>query len=160
MNKETNQAMNLALRLLTARRRTRRELEVHLGRKGFSSEVISPVLEKLEYYGYLDDKTFARLWVEQRLAKRGLVKLKNELKAKGVEPELISEIIAEVEPEAEYNAAMALVLKKLQKAAGPYPLPRMAGFLQRRGFSYETISRVCRTLKDSGILSDSTDYYY
>ena len=86
--------------------------------------------------------------------------IKNELKAKGVEPELISEIIAEVEPEAEYNAAMALVLKKLQKAAGPYPLPRMAGFLQRRGFSYETISRVCRTLKDSGILSDSTDYYY
>ena len=68
--------MNLALRLLTARRRTRRELEVHLGRKGFSSEVISPVLEKLEYYGYLDDKTFARLWVGTKVSKRGLVKLK------------------------------------------------------------------------------------
>ena len=77
-----------------------------------------------------------------------------------MEPELISEIIAEVEPEAEYNAAMALVLKKLQKAAGPYPLLPDGRLSPAQGFSYETISRVCRTLKDSGILSDSTDYYY
>jgi len=157
VNKETKQAMTLACKLLTARRRTRRELELHLGRKGFSLEVTSLVLEKLEHYGYLDDKTFARLWVEQRLAKRGLARLKSELKAKGVEPELISEIIAELDPDAEYNAAMALVLKKLQKAAGHYPLPRMAGFLQRRGFSYEIIGRVCRTLTDSRVLLDSTD---
>jgi regulatory protein len=157
VNKETKQAMTCACKLLTTRRRTRRELEVHLGRKGFSSEVISLVLEKLEHYGYLDDKTFARLWVEQRLAKRGLARLKSELKEKGVEPGLISEIMSELEPEAEYNAAMALALKKVQKSGGCYPFPRMAGFLQRRGFSFEIIGRICRALTDSRILSDPTD---
>ena len=82
MNKETKQAMTCACKLLTTRRRTRRELEVHLGRKGFSSEVISLVLEKLEHYGYLDDKTFARLWVEQRLAKEP-GQIKKRIKGKG-----------------------------------------------------------------------------
>lgn len=149
--------MTCACKLLTARRRTRRELEIHLERKRFSSEVISLVLERLEQYGYLDDKTFARIWVEQRLAKRGLAKLKSELKAKGVEPELVSEIMTELEPDAEYDAAMALALKKVQISGGHYPFPRMAGFLQRRGFSYEIIGRICRTLTESRVLLDSTD---
>ncbi len=152
MNKEIEQAMICACRFLTARRRSKKELEYHLKRKNYSEEAAGLVLERLEQYGYLDDYTFTRLWVEQRLPKRGLTGLKCELKAKGVEPGLISEIIAELDPDAEYKAAMSLALKKIKNSGGSCSFTKMARFLQNKGFSFEVIDGICRTLKENGVL--------
>lgn len=148
MKTEHERARSFAYRLLALRRRTRRELEMRLEQKGFSKEVTRSVLGSLEKYGYINDKAFARLWVEQKLAKRGLPGLRRELMEKGVDIEIINEILAELDPEAEYSAALELAKKKSALDGGVCPFPRLAGFLQRRGFSYEVIARVCRILGD------------
>lgn len=148
MKTELDKARSFAFRALSFRRRTRHELELRLEQKGFSTEVSRRVLDLMVNYGYIDDKSFARLWVEQRLAKRGLPGLKRELLDKGVEPGIINGILAEFDPEAEYGAAMELAKKKAGLCGDACSFPRLAGFLQRRGFSCEVIGRVCRTLSE------------
>jgi|GEM_PF-5552449 len=69
-------------------------------------------MESLEDYGYINDETFALLWVEQRLAKRGLPGLKRELLKKGVDTWVISEIMAELDPEVEFGAALEMAKKR------------------------------------------------
>ncbi|OPZ75480.1 MAG: Regulatory protein RecX [Firmicutes bacterium ADurb.Bin456] len=149
--------MACACRFLTARRRSRKELECYLRRKNYSEDATFLVLEKLEQYGYLDDRTFTRFWVEQRLPKKGFTGLKYELKAKGVEPELIFEIMEELGPDAEYKAALALALKKIKNSGYSCHFTKMARFLQGRGFSSEVIDKICRNLKENGILLTPAD---
>lgn len=144
MKAEIEKASSFAYRVLASRPRTRLELELCLEKKGFSAEASRQVLEQMAHYGYIDDGAFARLWVEQRKAKRGLGGLERELLAKGVSRTVIREVLAEMDPEEEYRAARDLIAKKVRKSAST--LSRVAGLLERRGFSYEVIGRICRAV--------------
>jgi len=145
---EFDQARSFAYRVLAFRRRTRRELELRLEQKGFSMEISRRVLELMVTYSYIDDKAFARLWVEQRLSKRGLPGLRRELLGKGVQPDIIDETLSEFGEDVEYGAAMELAKKRVGIRGGVCLIPRLASYLERRGFSYEAIGKVCRTLRD------------
>jgi len=145
---EFDKARSFAYRVLAFRRRTRRELELRLEQKGFSMEVSRRVLELMVTYGYIDDKAFAHLWVEQRLSKRGLPGLRRELFEKGVQPDIIDETLFEFGGDVEFGAAMELAKKKVGIRGGVFLFPRLVRFLERRGFSYEVIGKVCRTLRD------------
>jgi regulatory protein len=148
MNSEIDQAMSFACRILTYRRRTMREMIKRLVEHGFSPEATSNVMDTLTQYGYIDDMAYARLWIEQRLYKRGFAGLKRELLQKGVDICTVEEVIAEAGPEAEFQAAYLLAVKKLKQSGNDFPFPNLARFLQNRGYSYESISRVGRTITD------------
>lgn len=148
MKSEFDKARSFAYRVLAFRRRTRRELELRLEQKGFSAEISRRVLELMVTYGYIDDKAFANLWVEQRLSKRGLPGLRRELLEKGVQPDIIDETLFGFGGDVEFSAAMELAKKKVGIRGGVCLFPRLVGFLERRGFSYEVIGKVCRTLRD------------
>ncbi|MDD4237159.1 MAG: regulatory protein RecX [Desulfotomaculaceae bacterium] len=149
MHSEVDKAMSIAFRVLAYRRRTTRELTDKLEEHGFSVEVTRSVIDTMSRYGYIDDKAYARLWIEQRLYKRGFPGLKRELMQKGVATSIIEETIAEAGPEAEFKAAFVLALKKLTQSGGDCPFPQLARFLQNRGYSYESINRVGRTITDN-----------
>ena len=54
------QARNLCLRLLTARARTRAELEGQLTKRGYPDEVSERVLDRLSQVGLIDDRRLRR----------------------------------------------------------------------------------------------------
>jgi regulatory protein len=141
--------MSFACRVLAYRRRTTCELTEKLEKKGYSVEVSRSVIDTLSRYGYIDDKAYARLWIEQRLCKKGFHGLKRELLLKGVDANIIEETIAEAGPEAEFQAAFLLALKKLNQCGSTCSYPRLARFLQNRGYSYDSISRVGRKITDN-----------
>jgi len=149
MHSEVDKAMSYACRVLTYRQRTTRELTKKLEEHGFSVEATSSVMNTLAKYGYIDDKTYARLWIEQRLHKRGFAGLKRELLQKGVDACTIEETISEAGPELEFQAAYQLALKKLTQSSDDCPFPHLARFLHNRGYSYEAISWVGRTINDN-----------
>lgn len=155
MNSEVDKAISFACRVLACRRRTTRELNEKLEKQGFAAEVCRSVMDTLSQYGYIDDKAYARLWIEQRLYKRGYPGLKRELLQKGIDNCIIDETIAEAGPEAEFKAAFLLALKKAAQSGGGCPYSRLVRFLQNRGYSYESISRVGRTITDTGLNLDS-----
>ena len=63
------QAQDYALKLLSYRERSSKEIQVRMERKGFEKDVIEEVLRYLESQKYLDDRRFAELWAHDRLRK-------------------------------------------------------------------------------------------
>jgi regulatory protein len=150
-------ARDTALRLLAARPRSAAELGDRLRRAGVSADAMASVVGELSRSGYLDDLEFARAWVRTRLVTRpcGVVRLRAELREKGVATALIEQAIREVNGEeesaaAEERRARDLVARRFRAYArltSEARVRRMAGLLERRGFAAHTIARVLRTLE-------------
>jgi regulatory protein len=150
-------ARETAVRLLAARPHSTAELQVRLRRAAVPVETASSVIADLAAAGYLDDLEFARAWVRSRLASHpcGVMRLRVELREKGVATALIEQAIREVDGEedtaaAEERRAHELVARRLHayaRLAWDARLRRLAGLLERRGFAAHTIARVLRTLE-------------
>jgi regulatory protein len=145
-------AREICLRLLTDRARTRQELAQALRRKGIPDDAAGTVLERFDEVGLIDDAAFAGQWVRSRHAYRGLARraIAVELRRKGVDDEVASEALAEVDGESEERRARQLVDRKLrsltvdtaeqQVVAGR----RLVGMLARKGYGAGVAYRVVR----------------
>jgi len=143
-------ARNAAYRLLTYRPRSRAEIEAKLADKGFNDEIIAAVLADLARLGYVNDLQFARDWTRGRIRLRGLGRRRIglELKNKGISQEMIREVFAEVfSEETESETAKLVVEKRLNTMKAldrETRRRRLAGFLERKGFSFDIIRNVLR----------------
>ncbi|MEO3757491.1 recombination regulator RecX [Mycobacterium sp. B14F4] len=139
------QAHNLCLRLLTARARTRAELEGQLAKRGYPDEVSTRVLDRLTQVGLVDDVDFAEQWVRSRRLNAGKGKraLAAELRTKGVDNDVITDALAGIDADAERSRAEQLVADRLrrEKLDGDGDgddvkvTRRLVGMLARRGYS-------------------------
>lgn len=120
---------------LTTKFRTRKG-EVR-EKEGYSPALTTRVLEKLQHRGYVDDEKFARWWVENRNQTKGtsLRKLSAELRAKGVNGEIINEVLVSSERN-DGNELAKIIAKKRAK----YPdEQKLIAYLARQGFRYDDI---------------------
>ena len=111
------QARSLCLRLLTARARTRAELEGQLVKRGYPDDVSERVLNRLAHVGLVDDRDFAEQWVRSRRVNAGKGKraLAAELQTKGVDDDVISAALAGIDAGAERERAEQLVRERLRR---------------------------------------------
>ncbi|MFU8850502.1 regulatory protein RecX [Micromonospora sp. SL1-18] len=132
-------AREICLRQLAVRPRTRAELAGALARRGISEEVAAQVLDRYDEVGIVDDAAFARAWVSSRHAGRGLARraLANELRQRGVDGEVASEALGELDEETEAETARALVERKLRATRGEPDavFRRLVGMLARKGYA-------------------------
>ncbi|OON31499.1 MULTISPECIES: regulatory protein RecX [unclassified Micromonospora] len=135
---EAELAREICLRQLAVRPRTRAELAAALAKRGISEEVSAGVLDRYDEVGIIDDAAFARAWVSSRHAGRGLARraLANELRRRGVDGEVASEALDELDEETEAETARALVDRKLRTARGEPDavFRRLVGMLARKGY--------------------------
>ncbi|MEU3455459.1 regulatory protein RecX [Micromonospora sp. NPDC006766] len=135
---EAELAREICLRQLAVRPRTRAELAGALARRGISEEVAAQVLDRYDEVGIVDDAAFARAWVSSRHAGRGLARraLANELRQRGVDGEVASEALGELDEETEAETARALVERKLRATRGEPDavFRRLVGMLARKGY--------------------------
>jgi regulatory protein len=133
-------------RLLKHRARSVKEARERLRRAGYPVEILERVIAEAIAQGQLDDEAFARLWVQDRLTlkPKGRVLLVRELKAKGVDDEIIERVLSELEPETEES----LIRELIERQALRYThldlntrKRRLYAFLRRRGFPPEMIRR-------------------
>ena len=136
----------MCLRLLTARARTRAELEGRLADRGYPEDVSAEVLDRLTAVGLIDDADFAEQWVRSRRTHAGKGKraLAAELRTKGVDHEVITAALAGIDAGAERVRAEELVRAKLRReklgdpgdrAVEAKVTRRLVGMLARRGYS-------------------------
>ena len=119
--------------------RSRAELAERLARRNVPDEVAEAVLNRMEEVNLVDDAAFARLWVSSRHRSRGLARrsLALELHRKGIEPEVASLALDELDPEAERQTARQIVDRKLRTTRGQDPVKRvrsLAALLARKGY--------------------------
>jgi regulatory protein len=152
-DKQLKRAKNTAYRYLTIRPRSRKELAGKLQDKEFSDDIIIAVLEHVTRLGYLDDGKFAAQWAANRIRSRGFGRrrLEQELRIKGISSDIIKETLTTLLEEApEADTARKEAEKKLRTLSRFEPEVRhrrLAGFLERKGFSSEIIRTILRTVR-------------
>lgn len=140
-----------ALRLLAGRDYTVAALARKLEQRGYRQEQVAETLERLVAERFLDDRRYAQRFVEQaRETGRYLgYRLRQELKRRGIPAELISDALDEPDaPDHERRLARQLIERRYAAfdpaASDERERRRVAGFLQRRGFSAEAVWSVVR----------------
>jgi len=145
-------ASEIALRLLAVRPRSRWELEERLRRRGIDQAAVDAVLHRLAGAGYVDDLRFARAWTQSRLALRpcGAVRLRRELLRKGVAPGVVDQALRETFAETgERELALEVARARARRYRSAEPevaYRRLAGVLQRRGFSPGVVAEAVRAV--------------
>jgi regulatory protein len=142
-------AREAALTLLSYRPRSAAELRRRLAQKGFGEEVVDECVEALAGVGVVDDAAFAETFVRDRVRLRphGARRLRQELRAKGVDADTAAaaiEEVMEVEDASEIDLARAAA-DRWRPRAGEEPdraRRRLHAFLARRGFGGDVIRAV------------------
>ncbi len=138
-----------ALRLLTGRDYTCLSLQRKLLQRKFSAVEITTTVNRLTSEGYLQDRRYAERFVLAARESGCFVgyRLQQELRRRGVPPELIGELTQE-SPECgeQLERAQDMVARRYRgfdpKMADDRDRRRIAGFLQRRGYGGEVIRRL------------------
>jgi len=148
-------AKQKALKLLEHRPHSRAEIGRRLSRAGFAEDVVEETLTRLEDLGLIDDAQFSRSWVNHRLAGKamGKVRIKWELRQKGVPAEVAEEALSAVDADAEYQSALDAARRRWQKDKAPDERARrrrLASFLRRQGFDWDVITRILNELSADG----------
>lgn len=151
--KGESEAKEAALRFLSFRRRTEKEVKDKLKKKGFDDKTIKSTIEKLKGYDLINDAEFATAWVKERLTHkpRGKKLLRQELWKKGIKKEIIDQVTEELCKD-EDKAALELLEKIKRRYRNLEPQVarrRMLGVLLRRGFSYEIAKNTFSSLFSS-----------
>jgi regulatory protein len=137
------ECLDAALRFLSHRPRSEREVRRRLSEKGHEAERIDRVVARLAELKLIDDRDFAGYWLENRALHkpRGGRALRAELYQKGLDREVVDEALSveRDEPDDAYRAALrrAATLSTLDEADFRQ---RLSQFLLRRGFDWETVN--------------------
>lgn len=137
--------MDAALNFLSYRPRSEMEIRQRLTRRGFEIYIVNHVLKQLKEQSLINDKEFGKYWIYNRNSfnPKSKTLLKVELKQKGVNKEIVNELIVDVNDEENaYNVAMkkAHALERLEYDDFR---TKLFNYLKLRGFGYEVIYRVC-----------------
>jgi regulatory protein len=141
-------AMAAALRLVSYRPRSEKELRERLRQRFPDTALVDAVVARLTELRLVDDLAFAASWVESRdrSGPRSRRMLAAELRVKGV---LREPAEAAVETVDEADAALRAARKKARVlAARPFEEFRrkIGDLLLRRGFGYETANETVKRL--------------
>lgn len=126
------------LNLLSIRPRSEWEIVNYLERKKQAPALIENILSRLSNLGYINDRKFAELWVDnrRRLKPTSSLKLRSELKQKHISSEIIDEVLSQKQDD--HSALKEMLERKRLR----YPDKiKLMQHLARQGFRYDDIKR-------------------
>ena len=151
-------AYNYAVNLLSRRDHSERELMTKLTQKGYSDGA-EEAIRKLRDGGYVSDERFARLYVRelQTFKKYGKRRIEQELYRKGVDREIISEVLDETD--FDESDLVSLIERKYGRYLGDEKgIAKTINGLLRMGYSYGEIRNALREINEN-IESDEEVMY-
>jgi regulatory protein len=134
-------ALSLALRHLKTQDLTGSQLVAKLSKARVESETSSEVVAWLSEKGFLSERRLTEsLLLNSRWTRdKGDIRLREKLLEKGVPESVIDEVLEDVTLAPEPARAMEVLQAKFRGDRSPR---RVAGFLERKGFSGETIEQI------------------
>lgn len=125
-----------ALGMIARRKRSEWELKQYLKGKGYSDNTTAKILNKLSNSELLNDKDFAKSWVDNRrlLKQTSQRRLWQELKQKRVPDSVISEVLEE--DEADEKQVLAELVEKKKTQSRYQDKEKLIAYLLRQGFNY------------------------
>ncbi len=133
-SKAAQELFEYALRVLNMRPYTESALRQKLARRG-PVEVVARVVERVKALGFLDDRKYAEGYARLYQGKWGAAKIRRSLEAKGVPRDIVSEVLAALEPQSD-PVAEALALLERYQSRHKGDKAKAIRFLANRGFSF------------------------
>ncbi|NWH04544.1 regulatory protein RecX [Desulfobacter latus] len=137
-------AYQKALGYLSKSPKTIRQMKAYLTNKGYDPNIIEQVIAQLSNFNYLDDRAFARQFIESRIRynPKSVFALEFELRKKGIDPALTGELLTAYKDE---DLALKAIENKKQawrRLNESDRRKKMMNYLRYRGFNYS----VCQTV--------------
>ncbi|MBD7910158.1 MULTISPECIES: recombination regulator RecX [Clostridium] len=141
-----------ALRIIERSYKTEKEIKEKLREKGYDSEEIIKVLGFLKEYNFINDESYMKMYIKDRLKSQGREKIKYALLRKGIDSDLIEEELNSIDMDEERNIAVELATKKylvlIKRENDKYKLwNKLCRFLVGKGYKYsiakEVVQEVC-----------------
>lgn len=117
MDKINEAAYRTALRFIGYRPRSVKEVRNKLTLRGYTQPVVEETIKILAAESLLDDMVFAGMWASERASSKNLgpLKIKNELREKGIEDFIIIEVLGKLsEEENPVDRAVKMLSKKFR----------------------------------------------
>ena len=134
-----------ALRLLSGREHSRSELERKLAGHEEEPGQLRRVLDDLQAKGFIDHQRVADSVVHRRAAKLGAARVRQELQAKGLDAELVTQTVAGLRATELQRAREVWTRKFGAPPADSTEHGKQARFLAARGFDGEVIRQLLRS---------------
>jgi regulatory protein len=140
---EIRRATSAALHLLAYRPRSEGEITTRLRQRDFSPTAIAAAIARLREWHYVDDADFANRWIENRQQHRPRSErmLAQELKAKGVNQEIVRDSLADagIDEVADARSIAERQREKYSSLDEETQKRRLMAFLARRGYGFDII---------------------
>jgi regulatory protein len=131
-----------ALRLLSGREYSRAELERRLAPFEEAPGALAKVLDELQAKDFISEQRVLESVIHRRAAKLGTSRIRQELQAKGLEPEAVAQAVEQLRT-SEVERAREVWRKKFgTPAADAAERAKHMRFLASRGFGGDAIRRV------------------
>jgi regulatory protein len=141
MKDDIERAYGRALDYLSYRPRSESEVRRNLREKDVADRTVDVVIGRLKRAGFLDDREFARYWVNNRARfnPRGLRGLRHEMQQKGVSRAIIDEALVTFDVEAAARKTAEAGSRRLAHEDPSAFRRKLQAYMARRGFSYAVI---------------------
>ncbi|MBR3833203.1 MAG: regulatory protein RecX [Lachnospiraceae bacterium] len=138
-------AFDKAVNLLAFKDRTVQEINIKLKEKGYSSEEVDEAVEKLSYYGYLNDQRYTISYFKDNASKKGKKLIVRELDQKGVDKNVIVDVLDDMNID-ELHVVEDIIKRRYASIdlEDDKAYRRLVGYFLRRGFSYDNVRKALR----------------
>jgi len=149
MKDKREKALSVAANVLTYKNRSAAALYDRLIEKEIEEEDAAYAVGRLIELGFLNDEEYGRTVVEQCRAKGwGKIRIRQELKKKQLDDEIIEMLLEDFEPD--YEKMKKIIASKLKGEREPDRalVAKIGASLARKGFSWEQIRRALSEYTD------------
>lgn len=138
-----------ALKIVERSYKSEKEIENKLRTKEYSKESINRTIEFLREYNLVDDISYTKMYIKDKLKSQGKNKIKYNLKRKGISDELIKEELSKVDDDDSKDGAIVLAQKKYKelqrRESDKYKISqKLYRFLISKGYNYDLASKVIK----------------
>lgn len=149
-------AFNKALDILSSREHCKKEIVTKLIQRGYDKEIAEETIEKLSDYGYIDDERFASLFARElkQRKKFGKGRIKQELLRKGIDRDIIENVLFEIEDNPCEEITELLERKYPHFGEDEKNRNRAINALLRYGYRIQDIKKAMNSFDNSG-----SEYY-
>ena len=142
-----------ALRIIERSYKTESEMINKLAEKGYDSKSIEIVISFLKEYNFINDKSYTKMYIKDRISNQGKQKIKYSLIRKGISAEIIDEFINDIEFDNEKTVAIEMAKKKYKLISktekDKFKLwNKLCRYLVGRGYNYSISKEVVNEVLD------------
>ena len=158
LDTEQSVALERAMNYIARCRKTSFQLRKYLTDKEYAPAVVNYVMDKMKYYGYIDDKAYAQAYVEQNSQSKGARRVKQELIQRGIKLSEAEEV-SEQERVFSLDNATRLAERYMRgKDCDIKTIVKLQRYLVSRGYDFDIVNSVVRAYKDKLAVDEQDDY--